>query len=174
MAPRKIFHHMICICSIGYQRPSYPPAVSVKLKNQLSQQLKQNTQGEVFLFNTRIGMFVFIEKQSDQKKCIKQCLMFLSAINKNDLILHEKDYLFSQAFVEILTDKKVTPLGWKNFISSFLSQLDPFYGECVAIHGLFKKFVYLLKENGDERQLNYMKKRMNILRSRVSLDLSIN
>ena len=43
-------------------------------------------------------------------------------------------------------NKKVTPLGWKNFISSFLSQLDPFYGECVPIHGLFKKFVYLLRD----------------------------
>lgn len=165
---------MICVCAIGREKPSCPPIVLKRVKDHLSQRLKQFSQGEVFIFNTRMGIFVFVEKENDKNKCIEQCHILVAANNKSDLILYKKNYLFTQALVEILTDKQVTPLGWKNFISSFLSQLDPFYGDSTAVHGLFKKFVYLLKEHGDERQLNYMKKRMNILRSRVRLDLSIN
>jgi len=165
---------MICVCAIGRQKPSCPPIVSKRFKDHLSRQLKQFSQGELFIFNTRMGMFVFVEKESDKNKCIEQCRILVAANNNGGLILYKKDHLFTQALVEILTDKQVTPLGWKNFISSFLSQLDPFYGDSTAVHGLFKKFVYLLKEHGDERQLNYMKKRMNILRSRVRLDLSFN
>lgn len=165
---------MICVCAIGRQKPSCPPIVLKRLKDHISQHHKQFSQGELFIFNTRMGMFVFVEKESDKNKCIEQCRILVAANNKSGLILYKKDHLFTQALVEILTDKQVTPLGWKNFISSFLSQLDPFYGDSTAVHGLFKKFVYLLKEHGDERQLNYMKKRMNILRSRVRLDLYLN
>jgi len=55
-------------------------------------------------------------------------------------------------------------------MSSFLVQLDPFYGELKSVHSLFKDFVAAVKTLGNEQQLLYLKRKMNVLRQRVELN----
>jgi hypothetical protein len=43
----------------------------------------------------------------------------------------------------------------------------------LPIHSLFKDFVAVLKEYGSEEQLCYLKKKMNVLRSRITVDISL-
>ena len=80
---------------------------------------------------------------------------------------------FRNATRDFLNRPNTTSMVWKNFISSFLIQLNPFYGDILPIHSLFKDFVAVLKEYGSEEQLCYLKKKMNVLRSRVTVDISL-
>ena len=107
---------------------------------------------------------------------VKLVMKFLedNLFKENHITLSRNAKIFDVRFVKILSDKKISSLGWKNFISSFINQLNPFYGNSNFIHGLFRRFVFLIKENGNSQQLDYFKNRMNILRSRVDLDLALN
>lgn len=126
-----------------------------------------------FVFNTRSGLFIFLP--------IEYCEDGLSYKIEQHLLGVAHRFVwktspsnfcfFRHKFKEILTSPDYSSLVWKNFISSFLSQLKPFRGEIGPIHGLFKDVVGILKLHGNEEQMFYYKKKMDTLRSRVELDI---
>ena len=76
--------------------------------------------------------------------------------------------LFYKEIALALNDHASSALSWKNFISSFLIQLDPFNGEIKSVHSLFKDFVHVVKTVGVP-PLTYLKSKMNSLRQRVEI-----
>jgi hypothetical protein len=56
-----------------------------------------------------------------------------------------------------------------NLISCFIGHLNPFVCVSTAFATLFKTFVGIVKLRGTVAQLDYLKRKMNLLRERVDL-----
>ena len=85
------------------------------------------------------------------------------------VIVQINHIFFLQEVGDVLQDNASSDFAWKNFISSFLGQLKPFVGDSRCIGSLFKNFVGIVKFKGDKAQLDYLKRKMNLLRERVDI-----
>ena len=134
--------------------------------------LWKTTQEPSFVFNTTQGIYLFIAKEHCTISMEKQLDDYLKARISEGYILYncssEPNYFLDEVG-SILQDKSASSFAWKNFISSFLVQLNPFVGDSTAIASLFKKFVGIVKFMGNKKQLDYLKRKMNLLRERVDL-----
>ena len=165
---------MVCACALLPNNLRSGLILSRNQSEYLSNLIGDIVNEKLFVFNTNSGVYFFSTKENLNSMIVKLVMEYLSEhlLKESHFTLSRNTKIFDDSLVKILTDKEISSLGWKNFISSFLNQLDPFYGDPMIINGLFKRFVYLIKEYGNNQQLEYMKKRMNILRSRVDLDLA--
>lgn len=165
---------MICVCALLPNKLRSGLILNRNQSEYLSKLIGDTVNEKLFVFNTTSGVYFFSTKENLNSVIIKLVMKYLSEhlLSESHFTLSRNTKIFDDRFVKILTDKEISSLGWKNFISSFLNQLNPFYGDSKFIHGLFKRFVYLIKEHGNNQQLDYMKNRMNLLRSRVNLDLA--
>lgn len=143
-------------------------------QKRLADTLSHYLQYKPFVYNTQFGLYVFLDKND--------CNTLLEDEVKKYLQLHSKEThhfnpchgnhgFFKSEIKSILNDDGASSFAWKNFISSFLSQLQPFKGEAKSVHALFKGFVKILKDNGSKAQLDYLKHKMNLLRSRISVSV---
>jgi hypothetical protein len=138
--------------------------------------LWKTTQDHSFVFNTTQGLYLFIAKDHCTATMEKQLDNFLKERISEDYILYncssEPNYFLDEVG-GVLQDGNTSTFAWKNFISSFLAQLNPFVGDSTAVASLFKNFVGIVKLMGNKKQLDYLKRKMNLLRERVDLgDLS--
>ena len=165
---------MVCVCALIPNKFNSGLIISRSQSKNLSKFIEDFINEELFVFNTTSGVYIFSSNENLNSMIVKLVMKFLedNLFKENHITLSRNAKIFDVRFVKILSDKKISSLGWKNFISSFINQLNPFYGDSKFIHGLFKRFVYLIKEHGNNQQLDYMKNRMNVLRSRVNLDLA--
>ena len=164
---------MKCVCAL---LPEYQGSGLIVTRDQsevLSKLISKTVHEELFVFNTTLGVYFFSSALIHSAKIIEIIMNYLgeNGLTESRFTLAKNTSVFDDQFRNILMDEDLSSLSWKNFISSFLNQLDPFYGDSKFIHGLFKRFVFLVKEHGNNRQLTYLKKRMNMLRSRVDLKL---
>jgi hypothetical protein len=102
----------------------------------------------------------------------KQLDDYLQGNISEDYILYNcsvEPHYFMHEVGRVLQDEKTSAFSWKNFINSFLVQLDPFVGDSNSIACLFKSFVGIIKLKGNKGQLDFLKHKMNVLRERIDL-----
>lgn len=134
--------------------------------------LWKTTQDHSFVFNTTQGLYIFLAIEHCTISMEKQLDDYLQeSISANYTIYNcsvEPNY-FMHEVGRVLQDDRTSTYAWKNFISSFLGQLKPFVGDSRCIGSLFKNFVGIVKFKGDKAQLDYLKRKMNLLRERVDI-----
>ena len=138
----------------------------------LSHWLWKTTQDHSFVFNTTQGLYLFLPKEHCTASMKKQLNDYLKGNISEDYILYNcsvEPHYFMNEVERVLQDEKASTFSWKNFMNSFLVQLDPFVGDSNSIAYLFKSFVWIIKLKGNEAQLNYLKHKINVLRERVDL-----
>ena len=138
----------------------------------LSQWLKRIIVDHLFVFNTTQGVYLFMAEEHCSAWLEEQLNVYLQEKIRGSYVLYNHSnnlHFFNEEVGQILQDESNSSLGWKNFISSFLGQLNPFVGDSIAIATLFKSFVGMVKLSGTTVQLDYLKRKMNLLRERVDL-----
>ena len=134
--------------------------------------LWKTTQDHSFVFNTTQGLYLFLPIEHCTASMGKQLDNYLQGKISEDYILYNcsvEPHFFMNEVGRVLQDEKTSTFSWKNFINSFLVQLDPFVGDSNSIACLFKSFVGIIKLKGNKAQLDYLKHKMNVLRERVDL-----
>jgi len=130
-----------------------------------------------FIFNSSRGMYIFTRKNESFEEIENILLQIfneeeLSKIRIFDTSLSQD--FFRSVTKEVLQSKDISAFAWKRFISSFLIQANPYSpktnAESIAV---FQNFRASIRNNGSRVQKRYSKRKMKILRKRVSLD-SIN
>ena len=166
---------MICICAILPNNPYKGLLLQRTAEQEISELIKKHGSSDSFIFNTQSGIYIFASPEIVSEYLLKQIADYMGQKTDRGSFIHTSNNqnFFRNATRDILNRTNASSLVWKNFISSFLIQLNPFYGDVLPIHSLFKDFVAVLKEHGSEEQLCYLKKKMNILRSRVTVDISL-
>lgn len=133
----------------------------------------RNELGEApFVFNTNKGLYLFLEKEFCSAHLATRLNHFLMQYISIPYQLYncsDEPHFFYMELTKILQDDETSTFAWKNFISSFLFQLQPFVGNSKSVFSLFKSFVAVIKLSGNEAQLSYLKRKMNLLRERVNI-----
>ena len=127
-----------------------------------------------FIFNSVKGTYIFVKKQETFEKIERIIINFFSRSFLKKVIIYDtslRPNFFRNVTKQTLTSSELSALGWKRFISSFLIQIDP-YDKNSSKHSIevfmrFKKYISL---NGTKLQRKFFKRRMKMLRKRVSLD----
>lgn len=143
-----------------------------KKVTRLTDLLKDKLGYPPFVCNTQRGVYVFCDRL-DCEENIKVVIETFARDHADEGFQFLSPYASSSYFFKevaaVLNDESASAFAWKKFMSSFLLQLDPFNGELKSVHSLFKDFVEAVKTLGNEQQLIYLKRKMNVLRQRVEL-----
>ncbi len=128
-----------------------------------------------FIFNSTIGTYIFVKKEESFEKIQNILLDFFSQSDLNHVKIYntslQPDY-FRDVIQEILTSKEISALEWKHFISSFIIQIDPFNTSTTTnTISVFENFRSCLNNRGTKHQKKYFRRRMKMLRKRVSLEV---
>ena len=163
---------MLCGFTIKLRHSKKKLLLSRQRQESLSHWLWKTTQDHSFVFNTSQGLYLFLAQEHCTKSMEKQLDAYLQEHISDDYILYncslEPNY-FVHEVGRVLQDEKTSTFSWKNFVNSFLVQLNPFVGDSNSIASLFKRFVGIIKLKGNKAQLDYLKHKMNVLRERVDL-----
>lgn len=171
-APSFIPSPMLCGFTIKPTHKKKNLLLSRQGQESLFHWLWKTTQEPSFVFNTTQGIYLFIAKEYCTISLEKQLDDYLKKCISEDYILYNcssAPNYFLDEVGGVLQDESASTFAWKNFISSFLVQLNPFVGDSIAIASLFKNFVGIVKFMGNKKQLDYLKRKMNLLRERVDL-----
>ena len=150
------------------------------LDRSLQEKLQMHIQKQIgyppFLFNTEKGFYVFYDRKDHTDMLVTSAAYYLDkhAVPHRLVAAHQTPNFFANEIQEALNNPDASCFAWKNFISSFLYQLDPFKGSVRAISSLFKAFVEVVKKHGEMSQLNYLKQKMNRLRAQVDVTEILN
>ena len=170
---RYIFVVMICAYVAKPLRETRGLILNRKKVTHLTDLLKGKLGYPPFVCNTQRGLYVFCDRM-DCEENIKAVTESFVREHANEELQFLTPYASSSYFYKeiaaVLNDESASAFAWKNFMSSFLVQLDPFYGELKSVHSLFKDFVAAVKTLGNDQQLLYLKRKMNVLRQRVELN----
>ena len=139
----------------------------------LSGHLELNLSYKPFIFNSTKGTYIFVKKKDSFDKIEKILIKFLSQSELDRITLHDTSFrpnFFRNVTEQVLTSEEISALGWKRYISSFLLQVDP-YDPSTSPHSIkvYKRFRNNIKLNGTKFQRKFFKRRMKMLRDRVSL-----
>ena len=140
----------------------------------MSRHLETNLSYKPFVFNSIKGTYIFVRKTETFENIEKILISFFSQKDLNRITIHNtsfRPYFFRNLTTDILTSDELSALGWKRFMSSFLLQIDPYdpsnSPESIKVFARFKENLLI---NGTKLQRRFFKRRMKILRDRVSLD----
>ncbi len=146
--------------------------LSRQAQNTLANDLAHFLGYRPFIFNTRQGIYLFLASADCtpflEEKLKAYCKTTISVPHLLYNCSKQLNFFMNEVAIA-LNDKNSSSLGWKSFISSFLGQLDPFIGASHPVASLFKRFVGIIKFKGKKTQLDYLKRKMNLLRERVDL-----
>ena len=162
---------MICICAALPKKRQKGLLIDRVMQQKLQVYISQKIGYKPFLFNTEKGFYVFFEAKDRTQDLEASIAYYLdqNAASHQLIAAHTHPSFFVEELIQVLNNPDASCFAWKNFISSFLIQLDPFKGSVRAIHSLFKEFVEVVKKRGNTRQLEYLKRKMNSLRARVNV-----
>ncbi|MGC6421993.1 MAG: hypothetical protein ACON47_04665 [Flavobacteriaceae bacterium] len=163
---------MICICAALPERPFSGLVINRKEQQKLALLIQEVTGMMPFIFNSQSGLYVFCAARKTEEALLERIELFIrsTATSFHWVQAGDTPHFFSTVVRQALNHPNGSSLGWKNFISSFLIQLDPFDGKVLPVFSLFKNFVAVVKVTGTPSQLDYLKKKMNSLRTRVNVD----
>lgn len=167
---------MICICAAFPIKRQKGLLLDRSLQEKLQIQIQNQIGYSPFLFNTEKGFYVFYDRKDHKETLAASVAYYLNenAAPHRLVASHQTPHFFAKEIQEALNNPEASCFAWKNFISSFLYQLDPFKGSVRAISSLFKAFVEVVKKHGETNQLIYLKRKMNRLRSQVDVTEILN
>ena len=125
-----------------------------------------------FVFNSLVGVFIFTKKKEDSSLLSIWVTTFLKdlSIENYSLVDCSEDPEFFKRFTRaVLGNKKASALAWKRFLNSFIHQVNPFSPGGSQGIKTFKRFLKVVRKEGDTIQKKYLKQRLNMLRNRVSI-----
>ena len=127
-----------------------------------------------FIFNSSKGIYIFV-KQKESFDRIENILIRLIGQHELDQIrIYDtslRPHFFRTVTKQVLQSREISAFGWKRFISSFLIQADPYSAKTESNSILvFENFHSSIRINGSRIQKRYFKRKMKILRKRVSLE----
>lgn len=167
---------MICICAAFPLKRQKGLLLDRGLQEKLQIHIQKQIGYTPFLFNTEKGFYVFYDRKDHTDMLGASVAYYLNkhAVPHRLVTAHQTSNFFAKEIQEALNNPDASCFAWKNFISSFLFQLDPFKGSMRAISSLFKGFVGVVKKYGETGQLNYLKQKMNRLRAQVDVTEILN
>lgn len=126
-----------------------------------------------FIFNSVKGTYIFIKKRETFEEIEHMLIKFFSEHELSQIKICDttfRPHFFQNLTRQTLNSNDISALEWKRFISSFLFQFDPYShsGSFVSIT-VFKRFHNNIKMNGSKLQRKFFKRRMKMLRQRVSI-----
>lgn len=128
-----------------------------------------------FIFNSTIGTYIFVNKEESFAKVQQILLDFFSRMNLNQMNIYDTTVhpnFFRGVIQKFLTSKEISALEWKHFISSFILQIDP-YNASISSNSIsiFENFRNCINNEGTKGQKKYFRRKMKMLRKRVSLEV---
>ena len=127
-----------------------------------------------FVFNSSRGMYIFTKKNESFEEIENILYQIFTESDLEKLRIFDTSLspdFFRSVTKEVLQSKEISAFAWKRFISSFLIQVNPYSpksdSESIAV---FQNFKTSIRKNGNRVQKRYFKRKMKILRKRVSLD----
>ncbi|MEL4455676.1 hypothetical protein [Lutimonas vermicola] len=139
----------------------------------LSTLLESGLSYKPFIFNSSKGMYIFVKKKASFQNIEQILTAYFDEINLKNVTIHDTSFrpdFFRNRTRQILDSEQLSVLGWKKFISSFIMQIDPFNPsvESNSIE-VFERFYNCVRLHGSKHQKKYLKRKLKILRQRVSL-----
>ena len=140
----------------------------------LSRYLERSISYKPFIFNSSKGVYIFVKKKEGFEEIKDVLINFFSQTDLNQINIYDtslKPYFFRNLTKQTLTSNELSALGWKRFMNSFLLQIDP-YDPTTSPHSIkvFKRFRRNIKVNGTQFQRKFYKRKIKMLRQRVSLE----
>jgi len=140
----------------------------------LSRYLERSISYKPFIFNSSKGVYIFVKKKEGFEEIKDVLINFFSQTDLNQINMYDtslKPYFFRNLTKQTLTSNELSALGWKRFMNSFLLQIDP-YDPTTSPHSIkvFKRFRRNIKVNGTQFQRKFYKRKIKMLRQRVSLE----
>ena len=140
----------------------------------LSRHLERSISYKPFIFNSSKGVYIFVKKKEGFEEIKDVLINFFSQTDLNQINMYDtslKPYFFRNLTKQTLTSNELSALGWKRFMNSFLLQIDP-YDPTTSPHSIkvFKRFRRNIKVNGTQFQRKFYKRKIKMLRQRVSLE----
>ena len=165
---------MIC-CIVLKPRLNYQALFLNRQKQEMiNSHITSQLSYKPFVFNSSRGIYIFTKKTESFEKIEGILYQFFSDSELEKVeILDTSSQLnfFSIETKRVLQSKHISAFAWKRFISSFLIQINPFSpktdSDSIAI---FHNFKTSIRKNGSRIQKKYFKRKLKILRKRVSLD----
>ena len=126
-----------------------------------------------FIFNSSKGIYIFVKKKTSFESIEQILTTYFIEINLKNVRIHDTSFrpdFFRNRTRQLLNSEQISVLGWKKFMSSFLMQIDP-YNPLVTSNSIeiFERFHNCVRLHGSKHQKKYLKRKLKILRQRVSL-----
>jgi hypothetical protein len=126
-----------------------------------------------FIFNSSRGMYIFAKKNESFEQIESILIQVFTDIDLEKIRIFDTSLspdFFRSVTKEVLQSEDISAFAWKRFISSFLIQADP-YGTKSEPDNIrvFQNFQTSIRNNGNRLQKRFFKRKMKILRKRVSL-----
>ena len=140
----------------------------------LSRHLEQYLSYKPFIFNCCKGAYIFVKKKESFEEIKDIVINFFSQADLKQMTIYDtslRPYFFHNMTKQTLSSEELSAFGWKRFMNSFLLQIDP-YDPTSSPHSMqvFSRFKQNIKHNGTKLQRKFFKRRMKMLRNRISLD----
>ena len=164
---------MICCLVLKIPHKSQTLLLDRKKQALLDDYLASFLRYKPFIFNSTMGTYIFVKKEESFKKIQNILFDFFNQSDLNhlktyDTSLHPEFFLHEMQ--QILTSNEISALEWKHFISSFILQIDPFNTSTTAnAISIFENFRNCINNKGTKHQKKYFRRRMKMMRKRVSL-----
>lgn len=139
----------------------------------LSRHLEIALSYKPFIFNSNRGAYIFVKKKESFEEVKEIVINFFSQTDLNQITIYDtslRPYFFGNMTKQTLSSEELSALGWKRFINSFLLQINPYDPTSPPDSiKVFSRFKQNIKLNGTKLQRKFFKRRLKMLRKRVSL-----
>ncbi len=174
LTPYLKIYKMVCCIVLKPRNKCQTLFLNRRKQDLLSSYLESNLSYKPFIFNSNKGTHIFVKKKETYEKIEHILINFFSQNDLNQIAIYNtslRPKFFRNLTKQTITSSDLSALGWKRFINSFLLQIDP-YNPTTSAHSIvvFKRFRRNIKINGTKLQRKFFKKRMKMLRERVSLE----
>lgn len=165
---------MICCLVLKNSHKNQTLPLGRKEQALLNNFLESNLLYKPFIFNSTLGTYIFVKREEGFEKIQTLLLDFFKPLAINHLKIYDSTLqpnYFSNVIQQILTSNEISALEWKHFISSFILQIDPYNASTTTNSiSIFENFRNYIITNGTKHQQKYFKRKMKMLRKRISLE----
>ncbi len=140
----------------------------------ISDYLTSHLRYQPFIFNSSKGIYIFVKKKESFSKIENILIPFFNQTELDQFKIYNTSLLphfFRNTTKQVLQSQEISAFGWKRFISSFLIQANPYGHETESnSFTVFENFRGSIHNSGNRIQKKYFKRKMKVLRKRVSLE----
>ncbi len=165
---------MVCCIVLKPKLNSQSLFLNRQKQSLIHDHIESHLKYQPFIFNSSRGMYIFTRKNESFEEIEHILLQIFSEEELSKIRIFDTSLsqdFFRSVTKEVLQSKDISAFAWKRFISSFLIQANPYSPKTNAESILvFQNFRASIRNNGSRVQKRYFKRKMKILRKRVSLD----